>query len=253
PARFWPGAHRRRISPGRLALAPAPLPLLAHRLSLESEPLDGSVGQSICSTEPGGGGRDPSGHRARRSEPADQRQQWAGPQPLFALSRGLDRSGQRRGSNHPASSCASGHRTGARRSRTASLFHRSHDGLNRGLCPSRLRRPRRRCPQRTSYEAANEPWIACAKSRPDCDKTPRTQTPKMSAAQFGKISTAPIDKMTTQHLAIASRFTTKPNGKSSRKKRGTLQEAGQPFFLSTLEESCAIMTLKVGAWHGFVP
>ena len=40
--------------------------------------------------------------------------------------------------------------------------------------PSPPRRPRRRCPQRTSYEAANEPWNACAKSRPDCDKTPRT-------------------------------------------------------------------------------
>jgi hypothetical protein len=49
----------------------------------------------------------------------------------------------------------------------------------------------------------------------------------MSAAQFGKISTAQIDKITTQHLAIASRFTTKPNGKSSRKKRGTLHYLGQ--------------------------
>jgi len=42
------------------------------------------------------------------------------------------------------------------------------------LPPSPPRRPRRRCPQRTSDEAANEPWNACVKSRPDCDKTPRT-------------------------------------------------------------------------------
>jgi hypothetical protein len=44
----------------------------------------------------------------------------------------------------------------------------------------------------------------------------------MSAPQFGKISTAQVDKTTTQLLANSSRFTTKPNGKSSRKKRGTL-------------------------------
>jgi hypothetical protein len=55
----------------------------------------------------------------------------------------------------------------------------------------------------------------------------------MSAAQFGKISTAQIDKITTQHLAIASRFTTKPNGKSSRKKRGTLHKLEDHVYDST--------------------
>ena len=44
----------------------------------------------------------------------------------------------------------------------------------------------------------------------------------MTPAQFGKTSTAQIAKTDPQHLANPSRFTTKPNGKSSRKKRGTL-------------------------------
>jgi hypothetical protein len=32
-----------------------------------------------------------------------------------------------------------------------------------------------------------------------------------------------------------------------------LEEADQPFFLSTLQETCVIMTLKTGACNGFVP
>jgi hypothetical protein len=64
----------------------------------------------------------------------------------------------------------------------------------------------------------------------------------MSAPQFGKISTAQVDKTTTQLLANSSRFTTKPNGKSSRKKRGTLHKQGrypapsQPTFSRCLQK-----------------
>src|SRR5258708_7786502 len=47
----------------------------------------------------------------------------------------------------------------------------------------------------------------------------------MSAPQFGKISTAQCGKTTTQHPVTASRFTRKSNEKSSRKERGTLQQA----------------------------
>src|SRR5258708_4038352 len=44
----------------------------------------------------------------------------------------------------------------------------------------------------------------------------------MSAPQFGKTSTAPCAKTTTQHPVTASRFPGKSNEKSSRKERGTL-------------------------------
>ena len=49
------------------------------------------------------------GHRTGRPEPADQRQQRAGPQPVFAVPRGLDRGGQRRRSDHRTTPRASGH------------------------------------------------------------------------------------------------------------------------------------------------
>jgi hypothetical protein len=45
----------------------------------------------------------------------------------------------------------------------------------------------------------------------------------MSAPQFRNTSTAQDDNTTVQDLDAASRFTTKPLGKSSRKKRGALQ------------------------------
>ena len=72
----------------------------------------------------------------------------------------------------------------------------------------------------------------------------------MSATQFGKTSTAQIDKTTTQHLAIASRFTTKPNGKSSRKKRGTLHLilVHLPIhasWLNQVEIYCSVIQRKV--------
>src|SRR6266705_3307354 len=46
----------------------------------------------------------------------------------------------------------------------------------------------------------------------------------MSAPHREKNSTTQNDKTTTQQPATASRFTRKPNGKSSRKERGTLHE-----------------------------
>ena len=83
--------------------------LLAHRLSLEPGSLDGAPGQSIRPAEPGGGGHYPASYRTGRPEPADQRQQRAGTQPVFALPGGLDRSGQRRRSDHRTTPRASGH------------------------------------------------------------------------------------------------------------------------------------------------
>jgi len=85
------------------------LSLLAHRLPLEPGPLDGTPGRSIRPTELRGGRHPPSGDRAGRPQPLDQRQQRAGPQPVPALPRRLDRSGQHRRSNHRTTPRASGH------------------------------------------------------------------------------------------------------------------------------------------------
>ena len=46
----------------------------------------------------------------------------------------------------------------------------------------------------------------------------------MSTPPFATISTDQTDKTPTQHPVNPSRFTRNPNGKSSRKKRGTLQQ-----------------------------